>query len=112
MADEQVYQFVLFAMSELQGFEEVFRQWRDGMIDENRWQSTQYNLKWYLTWPGLVAAFELRRKGWDREFVNFVDEALSNAVSLETLSDQDWKAQVARIKAKQPQSTPAQNSAP
>ena len=52
MDDEQVYQFVLFAMSELQGFEEVFRQWRDGMIDENRWRSTQFNLKRTVTWPG------------------------------------------------------------
>ena len=113
MDDEQSYLFAMFATSELQGFEEVFRQWRDGMIDDNRWQSTRDNLKGLMAWPGYRAMFELRRQYWDREFVTIVDGAFLNVkpMSINHLG-QAWKAQVAGLRASQPQSTPAQNSAP
>ena len=112
MDDAQCERFALFATSELMGFEEVMRQWRDGMIDENRWRSTQFNLKRTVTWPGYHAAFELRRAYWDREFVTIVDDALLNVGAFAKPFGQAWKSKVASLRAKRQQSKPAQNLAP
>jgi hypothetical protein len=56
LSKERAGQFASYALSYFIVWEEMFRQRRDGMIDDSRWRSSEIFLKQYLRGPGWRAA--------------------------------------------------------
>ncbi len=67
-----------FAMSHavLSSVEETYREWREGLISNDRWNSTRGNLRATLASPGYCATYKLLRERLDPGFVQVIDTLL------------------------------------
>jgi hypothetical protein len=93
--DEQVHRFYFYASTVLRFFEEMFRQWRDGMIATERWQSTQKSLTGLLRAPGYRAIYKALRGGLDPGFVATVDALIERTRGSSMIDPvKEWRAAV------------------
>ena len=93
--DDEVMRFQLFGRSMLVQWEERFRQKSDGMLDNDRWKSTQASIRGWMTAPGNRAVFQIFRGGLGKDFCAEVDRLLIESSELEIVQiSNGWRALV------------------
>jgi hypothetical protein len=98
--DEQIYRFYFYASTVLRFFEEMYRQWQDGMIATTRWQTTEKSLAGILRAPGYRATYKALRGTLDTGFVRAVDDLLQRDRDRPAINPvQEWKEAMAEDKA-------------
>lgn len=94
--DEQVMRFYFYASTMLRFFEEIYRQWQEGVIASGRWQTTKRSLNGILLAPGFRAVYSVLRCTLDRGFVATVDSLIETSRGrLEIDPVAEWRAAVA-----------------
>ncbi len=94
--DEQVQRFYFYASTMLRFFEEIYRQWKEGMIAAGRWQTTKRSLDGILRAPGYKAVYKVLRGTLDLGFVATVDSLIERSKgSYEINPVEEWRAAVA-----------------
>jgi hypothetical protein len=100
--DDQVYRFYFFAVTLIRFLEEMYRQWHDGMIATERWNTTKRTLDGLLRAPGFRATYSALRGSLDPGFVVLSDEMIGNAKGGPIIDlVGDWRAAVAQIRSSQ-----------
>ncbi len=95
-------QFASYALSYFIVWEELFRQRRDGMIDDSRWRSSETFLKQYLRTPGWRAASRQFMPICDAGFSALLERLLAEAradTTPSTGSVDSWKLLAAEERA-------------
>lgn len=101
--DDQVYRFYFFAVTLIRFLEEMYRQWRDGMIATERWNTTKRTLDGLLRAPGFRSTYSALRGSLDPGFVALSDEMVDNAEGGPIIDlVRDWRTSVAQIRSSQP----------
>lgn len=101
--DEQIHRFYFYASTVLRFFEEMYRQWCDGMISTARWQTTQKSLAGILRAPGYRASYKALRGSLDTRFVQTVDSLIERDRNSPIIDPvEEWKAAMAEDKALSP----------
>ncbi len=77
--DEQIRRFYFYAVTMLRIHEEMYRQWREGMIAADRWKTTERTLAGAMTSPGYQACFSAVRGSLDKEFAELIDEMIESS---------------------------------
>lgn len=91
--DEQVHRFYFYATSVLRFFEEMFRQWQDGMIATDRWRTSEKSLDGILRAPGYRASYRALRGSLDPRFVQTVDGLIASAKGSAIIDPvEEWRA--------------------
>lgn len=94
--DDQVQRFYFYASTMLRFFEEMYRQWQEGMIAGERWQTTERSLSGILRAPGYRAVYKALRGTLDGDFAARVDGLIENAQGRSRLDPvEEWRAAVA-----------------
>lgn len=94
-------QYVLAVFSDLLLYEEWFYQFRDGMIDEARWESSVKTLSFEAAFPGWRAAWLSTSISFQDDFRRVVDEILDGVpVTRESYMAPRWHEFAAAEKAK------------
>ena len=95
LGEEQVRRFYFYGVSQLRAFEEMFRQWQDGMLATDRWETSQRTLAGMIRAPGYRGCFNALRSALDPRFVALVDRIIaSNAATPGFDPMEDWRSGV------------------
>ena len=76
LSDDQIFRFYFFANTAFRLFEELHRQWRDGMLGNDRWSTSQKTMEGMLRSPGYRAGYKAIRGVLDPAFVALTDELI------------------------------------
>ncbi len=96
LTDDQVYRFYFFVVTLIRFLEEMYRQWQDGMIATERWNTTQRTLDGLLRAPGFRSTYNALRGALDHGFVALADSMIENATGGPAIDlVADWRAGVA-----------------
>ncbi len=96
--DDQVHRFYFYAVTVLRTFEEMHRQWLEGLIADARWETTQRTLAGIIRAPGYHAAYLALRGGLDSGFATLVDDLIEAARGAPMIDPvKDWRAGVAAL---------------
>jgi hypothetical protein len=79
MDDSACHQFAWFARGQMNHVQEVFLQWREGMVDEGRWNITWRVNAVLFAYPGVRAVYRLVRGNLHPDFVALIDSNLVEA---------------------------------
>jgi hypothetical protein len=72
------HQFAWFARAHLNRFQEHFLGWREGLIGDERWNTTRGHLQMMLSYPGYRAFYRMWRSGANPEFRALADDVMEN----------------------------------
>jgi hypothetical protein len=72
------HQFAWFARAHLNRFQEHFLGWCEGLIGDERWNTTRGHLQMMLSYPGYRAFYRMWRGGANPEFRALADEVMEN----------------------------------
>jgi hypothetical protein len=86
-------QFVLYVYGLLQNFQEQYHEWQEGMINDRRWEPSQYAMREFLSFPGFRAAYQLHRSRLDAEFATLADKLIAEGrkMSIESGAFEKWQ---------------------
>ena len=70
-------QFVYFARSQFNTFNELFLLQREGLIDDARWRISRKALEGLLIYPGYRAVYRILRDNLDEDFITFADAIMA-----------------------------------
>ena len=76
LSDEQIHRFYYFASTVLRFFEEIYREWREGMLGNDRWETTQRTMRGILRAPGYRASYKVLRGNLDPGIVTLMDSMI------------------------------------
>jgi len=62
------HQFLFFTMGHLIGFQNNLLDWREGLIDSERWAQSRRAMRGYLSFPGYRATYALQREAFHPDF--------------------------------------------
>ena len=95
LTDNQIRQFYFYAVTVLRIFEETFKQWREGTIAADRWESSEKTLNGIMRSPGYRACFGILRSNLDSDFVLLLESMVSAAPDAQPLDlATSWRAAV------------------
>ena len=97
LTDEQIQRFYFYAVTAIRIFEEMYRQWREGTIADNRWETSKRTLAAIIRSAGYRSCYWAIRASLDKDFASLIDEILAKepiALALD-LPDQ-WRSGVER----------------
>lgn len=97
--DAQVRRFYFYGATQLRLQEEIFRQWREGTIGTDRWKTTERMIRGMASAPGYRSCFWMLRSGLDVEFVQLLDQMISDSgPAAEFHLEAEWRAGVDRAR--------------
>lgn len=95
LSEEQLRRFYFFGVSQFRVFEEMFRQWQDGMLATERWETSRRTLAGMIRAPGYRGCYHAIRNGLDPRFVALVDDVIAeNATKASFDPMEDWRTGV------------------
>jgi hypothetical protein len=74
--EEESRQFLIWLYTQMRGFDNGYYQYKLGMFDEDRWQMSIAELKYFIQLPGVVATWDTMQATLSRNFVALVEEIL------------------------------------
>lgn len=77
ISDEEVERYMLFVAGVVLVWEERFRQKQEGMLDDDRWASSERTIARFTTASGFRAMITLLRPGFDPEFGAMIDRHIA-----------------------------------
>lgn len=90
---EQIHRFYFYSSTMLRFFEEVYRQWREGLIADERWDTSRRSLTGAMRMPGFRATYKVLRSTVDTGFAAVAD-AIVDQTRARTVIDPvaEWQA--------------------
>jgi hypothetical protein len=67
------HRFAFFTTGQLVGFQNIYLDWRAGLIDDVRWNQSRQAMRNYLRLPGYRATYSLARANLDAGFCALAD---------------------------------------
>lgn len=78
---DEYMQFAYLGISLFRRYENVFFQYKSGMIDDDFWNGHRDNLLWFFHRPGTQMWWKERRLGFSRSFREFLENTSPEEVS-------------------------------
>jgi len=78
---DEYLQFAYLGISQFRRYENVFFQYRSGMIDDDFWFGHKDNLLWFFHRPGTQMWWKERRLGFSRSFREFLESTSQDDVA-------------------------------
>jgi len=97
MRDDEIMRYYLFAVATTRNFEELFREWQEGMLADDRWMTTRNVLRGVLRAPGYRAILRVLRDGLDPAFVAVTDTLIEEVRGRPRVDPvAEWRSAAAR----------------
>ncbi|MBC8338451.1 MAG: hypothetical protein H8E39_07150 [Alphaproteobacteria bacterium] len=77
LEESEYYQFAYLGISLIRRYENVFFQYKSGMIDDDFWDGHRENLLWFYHQPGFQKLWEERRLGFSKILREFLESTSS-----------------------------------
>lgn len=84
LAEDEYLQFAYLGVSLFRRYENVYFQYKTGMIDEDFWEGHRDNLLWFFHRPGTQVWWQERRLSFSKSFREFLE-----ATAKEEVAEQD-----------------------
>lgn len=99
LTNEQIQRFYFYAITAIRIFEEMFRQWHEGTIADNRWETSKRTLTGILRSVGYRSCYWAIRGSLDKDFVLLIDSLIAQEPEAQALDlPAQWRAGVERAR--------------
>ncbi len=78
--EDSLFRFALIATSQFRTFENLFFQYRSGLVTEDFWIAHRENILWFFHRPGMQVWWKEKRLAYSKAFREFLES--SNAAAL------------------------------
>jgi hypothetical protein len=85
LTEDEFMQFALLGISQFRRYENLFFQYRAGLVDDDFWSGHRENILWFFHRPGMQAWWKDKRLAFSKSFREFVET--SRPTDLESPGD-------------------------
>ena len=85
LSEDEFFRFALIGISQFRRYENLFFQYRSGLVDEDFWISHSENILWYFHRPGMQLWWNEKRLTYSKGFREYLES--SNPAELESPED-------------------------
>ena len=75
--EDEFTQFALLGISQFRRYENLYFQYRAGLVDEDFWSGHRENILWYFHRPGMQAWWKDKRLAYSKSFRQFLESSQS-----------------------------------
>jgi len=75
LSEDEFFQFALIGISQFRRYENLYFQYRAGLVDDDFWSGQRENIFWFFHCPGMQAWWKDKRLAFSKSFREFLESS-------------------------------------